>query len=120
MKKSIMLIVMLLFVGLISADGELGTPLSLNVSYTDPTKPTTPILRIPPVRLSIFQNGHTLNFRNLNANYALTINDNDNNQIYTTHVVLGSKSCILPYNLNGTYIIKLSSSYCSYWGFIDL
>lgn len=101
MKKFILLMIMTLFVASVSANEELGTPLSLNVSYVDPTIPTTPILRMPPIRLSVYQNKNTLNFRNLYANYVLTINDYNGSPLYTTYVAQGSNSCILPYDLQG-------------------
>lgn len=79
-----------------------------------------PIYRSPTRPIVTTLNNSILTFKNLKEEYILTLWDENGTLVYTMYIVPNVSDYVLPTNLKGDYILKLSYSSYSYWGVINL
>ena len=122
MKRSTVLLFLMLFVGIITANEQqvMGEIIHLQVRYYDPTLEHEP-LKSAPVRIpTIMINDHTLQFQTSLDGCEISLLDADREPVYISMIPNGATSILLPNYLSGDYIIQITRGRLCFWGYIYL
>ena len=79
-----------------------------------------PIYRSPTRPIVATLNNAILTFKDLKEEYILTLWDENGTLVYTMYIVPNVSDYVLPANLKGDYMLKLSSESSSYMGNISI
>ena len=91
-------------------DPQQQIPITLTVSYTDPSigiRPGTPKSPVEPPYVTYLD--HTLYIWSQHGGYTLTLIDDSDTVVYQTYLPAGVQFCALPSTLSGSYTLQLSN-----------
>ena len=102
-------------------DPQQQIPITLTVSYTDPSigiRPGTPKSPVEPPYVTYLD--HTLYIWSQHSGYTITLLDDSDTVVYQSYVAAGVQYAVLPSTLSGTFTLVLSDDTYLYTGVIDL
>ncbi len=102
-------------------DPQQQIPITLTVSYTDPSigiRPGTPKSPVEPPYVTYLD--HTLYIWSQHGGFSLTLIDDNDNVVHQTYIPAGVQYAVLPATLSGSYTLILSDDTYLYTGVIDL
>ena len=102
-------------------DPQQQIPITLTVSYTDPSigiRPGTPKSPVEPPYVTYLD--HTLYIWSQHSGFTLTLIDDSDTVVYQTYIPAGVQYDVLPATLSGTFTLILSDDTYMYTGTIGL
>ena len=102
-------------------DPQQQIPITLTVSYTDPSigiRPGTPKSPVEPPYVTYLD--HTLYIWSQHSGYTITLLDDSDTVVYQSYVAAGVQYAVLPATLSGTFTLILSDDTYMYTGTIGL
>ena len=95
-------------------------PILLQVGIIDPETTQDNPQRAPIARPGINLAGHTLYFNNVGNDLVLVLLDEEGEETYTTLVLTGTTTVVLPSSLSGDYQLQLYSAVSIYYFYADV
>jgi hypothetical protein len=102
-------------------DPQQQIPITLTVSYTDPSigiRPGTPKYPVEPPYVTYLD--HTLYIWSQHNGYTLTLLDDNDTVVYQSYVAPGVQYAVLPSTLSGSYTLVLSDDTYMFTGMLEL
>ena len=99
---------------------EVGDEIDLEVGIVDPTGGHEPFKKDPVLVPSVSLDGHTLYFATSCDGCTLRLLDENDVVVYSTVILTGTTSLVLPSYLSGEFEIQIIRGFYYFWGYIEL
>lgn len=99
---------------------EIGDEIDLEVGIVDPTGSYDPYEKGPVLVPSVSLDGHTLYFATSCDGCTLRLLDENDVVVYSTIILTGTTSLVLPSYLSGEYEIQIIQGNLCFYGYITL
>lgn len=120
MKKILLYLCICMMPALLQALPPLGSPLSLQATRINPTKPGYPNPKSPVVAPTVYIDGNVLTFETPCDGCTLQLVDEDGDVVYTTVIPEGTTTLALPADLEGNFELQIIQGDWMFYGEIEL